>query len=90
VIPSITCPELVYEVVMSDGSPIDPKVFTFNAAAGTLKTESSDPSKAGNYKMKLTARYGATYSEKGSVDFVFAILSIDTPYVVSANDPPTF
>ena len=49
VIPSITCPEPVYEVVMSDGSPIDPKVFTFNAAAGTLNTESSDPTKVGNY-----------------------------------------
>ena len=89
-IPSITCPDFIYEVVMSDGSPIDPNVFTFNAAEGTLTTETSDPTKAGNYKMKLTASYGATYPEKGSVDFVFAILSIDTPYVFSANDPPTF
>ena len=47
--PSITCPELIYEVVMSDGIPIDTDVFTFNAASGTLTTKSSDPSKAKNY-----------------------------------------
>ena len=87
--PRITCPDLIYEVVMSDDNAIDPSVFTFNAAEGTLTTHTEDVSKITNYKMKLTAKYGATY-HKGSVDFVFAILGIDTPYIVSANESPTF
>ena len=86
-IPSITCPDFIYEVVMSDGSPIDPNVFTFNAAAGTLTTETSDPTKAGNYKMKLTASYGATYPEKGSVDFMLRVINCEDLTVKSPKAP---
>ena len=83
------CPDLIYEVVMSDDSAIDSKIFTFDAAAGTLKTKTVDTSKIGTYKMKLTASHGKKYP-KVSVNFFFAILSGDSPYVSNANDLPTF
>ena len=42
---SFTCPDLIYDVTMSDGSPIDSKVFTFDAALGRLTTSTSDRKK---------------------------------------------
>ena len=59
--PSINCPKLIYDVVMSDGSAIDSTTFTFNAAQATLTTVTSYVSKVGAYNMKLTATYGANY-----------------------------
>jgi len=63
----------MYELVMSDNSAIDSTVFTFDSAAGTLTTTTSDGGKIGTYEMKLTAKYGATYTNVGSVEFDFTI-----------------
>ena len=46
VTPGVTCPDLIFDVTMTDGSAIDATVFKFDAALGRLTTETSDSKKA--------------------------------------------
>ena len=85
--PSIICPNLIYEVVMSDDSALDSAIFTFDATAGTLTTQSSNASSAKSYSMKLTASYGATYHLKGSQSFTFKIIDCEKLKVKAPSVP---
>ena len=49
------CPDIVFSVTNQDSTPIDPSVFTFDAAAQTMATVTTDLTKVALYPMTLAA-----------------------------------
>ena len=69
------CPDIEFSLTYLDGSAFDSTVFTFNATAQTLTTETNDELKIDVYDFRLTAKYaGAQYTNTGILDFTIDVI----------------
>ena len=69
----VTCPAIVKEVVnASDESALDFSVFTYNALASTLTTQTNDITKDGEYYLRVKAYY-VGYTNVTPFDFMIEV-----------------
>ena len=72
---SFGCPNIVFQVQTQAGGAIDAAVFTFDAVARTIETESFDLAKADNYPLKLIANIDG-YSNTAELDFDMTLVNL--------------
>ena len=53
--PSVTCPGIAFSMLTSADGSIDSNIFAFDAVTQIFTVDSSDPTDAGTYQMKLIA-----------------------------------
>ena len=71
------CPVIIFSVVNSDTSTIDPDVFTFDEPTSTLTIQTDDLLKDGIVSMQLQAKYtGSKYTNFATQDFTVDLIDV--------------